>query len=226
MIKRSTWITIVALALLVALAWYLQQPDNAFEKIGSADATPTNTLAPIVNLIDLQGGAVEALDITGPAGETVSMISQGGVWIVKVPYEGLADQSAVQQIVGSIAYTTVTATFDKNPDLKLVGLDQPTIITLTFTGGAQTVVKVGKATPTDSGYYVQVDDGPVQVVDKYYLDALLGLLTTPPFMYTATPSPTATEPPTGTVTPTPTAEVTGTPAIPVATSLPTATNTP
>ena len=46
-------------------------------------------------------------------------------------------------------------------------------------------------TPTSSGYYVRFDGGKIYVIEQSGIDALLNLLTAPPFPATATPVATA-----------------------------------
>ncbi len=68
--------------------------------------------------------------------------------------------------------------------------------------GKTLTFKIGKATISGDGYYLQKEDGTIAIVDKYTTDALLNLLKQPPSMFTATPLP-ASELPTGTITPAP-----------------------
>jgi hypothetical protein len=72
------------------------------------------------------------------------------------------------------------------------GLSQPSyVMTVKVTGGTEEVVRIGDLTPTSSGYYASLNDGSdVLVVDKTGLDALLNLVTSPPYASTPTPAPT------------------------------------
>ena len=58
---------------------------------------------------------------------------------------------------------------------------------LGFVNGANHKIEVGNLTPTSSGYYVRFDGGKIYVIEKSGIDALLNLLTAPPFPATATP---------------------------------------
>ncbi len=60
---------------------------------------------------------------------------------------------------------------------------------MTFVSGVSHKIEVGNLTPTSSGYYVRFDGGKIYVIEQSGIDALLNLLTTPPFPATATPSP-------------------------------------
>ena len=71
-----------------------------------------------------------------------------------------------------------------------------------FTGGKERTINIGVVTPSENGYYVQdVSNQEVVIVSKSAVDALLGLLTSPPYLETPTPSPVpATETPIPTTT--------------------------
>jgi hypothetical protein len=93
-------------------------------------------------------------------------------------------------------------------DLELVGLKVPAYtITIGFTGSLtsskERTINIGVVTPSDNGYYVQdASNKEVMIVSKSAVDALLGLLTTPPYLETPTPSPLpATETPVPSLTP-------------------------
>ena len=85
---------------------------------------------------------------------------------------------------------------DTVPDIdpKIVGLEDPEyVLTVKFTGGGERTVEVGVITPTESGYYVRDTAGKVVIVSRSAIDALLELLTNPPYLETLTPSPASPE---------------------------------
>ncbi len=111
------------------------------------------------------------------------------LWVVKEPISTEADQAAAE--AASTQVTTMRI-LDRVPnvDPKVVGLDTPQyILTVEFTGGVERSVQIGVMTPTESGYYVRGTDGSIVIVSNSAVDPLLGLLTTPPYMATATPNP-------------------------------------
>src|SRR5258706_553103 len=71
----------------------------------------------------------------------------------------------------------------------------------------QKEAKAADATPTNSGYYVRLDNGKIRIAGLSGIDALTNLIVSPPYLNTPTPSPLPpTETPTpgeATVTPTP-----------------------
>jgi len=98
-------------------------------------------------------------------------------------------------------------------DPSIFGLDKPAfVITVEIGSAKKHVLEVGDQTPTNTGYYVRLDGGRMAIVAQSGIEPLTGLLTSPPYLNTLTPTPspippTATPlPPTEavpTVTPTP-----------------------
>ncbi len=81
---------------------------------------------------------------------------------------------------------------------------RPTRCAITFNGGKTHNLTVGSVTPIQDGYYTSLDGGPVQVVDKTGLDALIPLVEQPPYAATLTPAvPPTVAPPADTATPIP-----------------------
>jgi hypothetical protein len=86
---------------------------------------------------------------------------------------------------------SIVTTLAPPPDLNALGLAAPAdTIELGFVSGTSHKVEVGNMTPTSSGYYVRFDGGKIYVIEKSGIDAVLNLLTAPPFPATATPIPT------------------------------------
>jgi hypothetical protein len=194
MIRKNTWLLLVLLLGLVGFSFYLT--DQKSRK--AAQATPTLGSATLFTAAD---GSPADIKIVNAAGDAVEVArDQSGNWVVKAPTEAPADQASAEAAATQISALRVLANVQLGPDV--VGLDKPSY-TITVTFGAQTIHKliVGSVTPIQSGYYVQLDGGPNQVVDKFGLDALLGMLTHPPYPATATPasSPTPTPAPATTV---------------------------
>jgi hypothetical protein len=81
------------------------------------------------------------------------------------------------------------------------------------------LLRVGQTTPTGSGYYVNLGGEVVHIVSKPGIDALLVLLSNPPYAFTdlLTPSPESPTPDTPTETATPDPEDSNETATPTAT---------
>jgi hypothetical protein len=206
MIKRPTWILLIVLGLVLVAYFVIKSHPLAT----SIQATPTalgNNF-----LVTQSDGTLQILRIYDQQNHVVQMQRDtSGTWIVTLPTPGTADQAlagAAETQVGSLRIVT---TLDNQLNLADAGLDSPAYtIELTFISGLKHVVQVGTLTPTNSGYYVRYDEGNLYVVSQSGIDALLNLLTAPPFPATETLLPTIEDTVTPTlevVTPTPTFEV-------------------
>jgi hypothetical protein len=183
--KRSTWIVLVIFLALVGLMYYLSQ--NKPVENEEADTTP---VAPVEFLFTDTDGLPTSIDIQSAAGEQVSINrNEAGVWVLKQPIEAEADQGSAEAAATQLTSLRIVS----RPEVAPVdaGLDQPSyIITVELTGGTVKTVRIGDITPTESGYYTSVEDnGDVLIVSKTGLDALLTLVTSPPFVPTQTPAP-------------------------------------
>jgi len=56
MVKRSTWVMVVLLAILAGLAYYLQQPDNLIKKAFTACGNPNHRTARYADIPDRWAG--------------------------------------------------------------------------------------------------------------------------------------------------------------------------
>jgi len=194
MVKRSTWILLVILALVVGAYFLIESRPSKVIAL-----TPTATGGSF--LIPQVEGVLQSLHIIDNKGNNFQMqrdLSKS--WVITAPTSGAADQglaSAAETQVGSLS---IVATLNTLPDLNTIGLAVPAYtIDLVFVNGTSHKIEVGNLTPTGSGYYVRFDGKKIYVIEQSGIDSLLNLLKTPPFPATATPV-TTSEP---TRTPTP-----------------------
>jgi len=192
MVKRSTWVMVVLLAILAGLAYYLQQPDNLIKKVlVSAGGTPT--AEPLGLLLPPSAGPLKGVSIQGADGKSVALERKNTGWTMRVGTgsETPADQGAAEQAASqALGVRLVVKIESKTSDLSAFGLDKPvSIYKLVLADGKPVTFKIGNPTVTGDGYYLQKEDGSVFVVDKYGMDSLLNLLAQPPYMFTPTPSP-------------------------------------
>lgn len=110
-------------------------------------------------------------------------------WALTQPVEAKADQAAAEAAASQVTTMQILDTIpDIDPDI--VGLTDPEYtLTIKFTNGVERMVEIGVITPTESGYYVRAVNGDIVIISRSSVDALLGLLTNPPFLETPTPSP-------------------------------------
>lgn len=202
MIKRSTWILLVILAVVLVAYFVIKN------RLPATSTTATPTALGDNYLVTKSDGTLQSLRISDNKNNVVQMQRDAsGTWVVTLPTPAAADQAlagAAETQVGALRVVTIL-----NNQLSLVdaGLETPSYtIDLTFTSGLKHVIQVGTLTPTNSGYYVRYDSGNLFVVSQAGIGALLNLLTAPPYVATATSVPTI--------------EVTATPTLAVVTVTP------
>lgn len=201
MIRRNTLILLVIFVLLVGLTIYLQKKGPA-----SSSQSPTATQAP--SLMNTTTTAITGIKMVDKDGQVAATIGQNAQWAVQQPLNGQITAGNIQEILSQITTINVLASLETPPPAEATGLNQPTAtLTFSLTTGQDLTLKIGKATPTGSGYYVQLNQGNPQIVDKYGLDRVIELLKTARATPTAPPptvTPTLTAPsPTPTPTPAP-----------------------
>lgn len=182
--KRSTWIVLVVFLALVGVLLYLNQKEPPAEE---TDATPTETVEYLFNESD---GLPASIAIEAKSGEQVTVErNEAGVWVLKQPIETEADQGSAEAAATQLKALRVVSRPGVAP--ADAGLVEPAyVMTVKLTGGTEKVVRIGDLTPTGSGYYASIDGSEeVLIVDNTGLDALLTLVTSPPFASTPTPIP-------------------------------------
>ena len=105
------------------------------------------------------------------------------------PIETEANQGSAEAAASQLTSLRIVS----KPEVAPVdaGLVQPSYtMKVELTGGTVKTVRIGDLTPTESGYYTSVDDSnEVLIISKTGLDALLMLVTSPPYANTPTPAP-------------------------------------
>lgn len=200
MIRRTTWIVLAVFLAVLAAAIYIQrQPPEPEDAQATAVVTQPN-------LLPVTYSEISSLRLEETAtGEAVELaLDEEGVWQLLEPPAGLADPTEVESILTTLTTLRVQTSLEPAASLAIFGLAQPAYrLSLTTTAGEEVVLLVGDITPTSSGYYVQVNEQPPQVVSKFSLDSFLGILDEPPAQPTPTPGPEELQ---GEGTPTPAPE--------------------
>jgi hypothetical protein len=194
MIRRSTVVYIVILLVLAGAYFYLKNREQPEADIA---VTPEATLEDIEYLFTAADGVPTSIRITANTGEIVEVARDAeNAWKVIQPIEAIAEQGSTEAAATQVTSMRILESIP-NIDLDLVGLTDPShILDITFNSGQERTIKVGVVTPTETGYYVQdAAGGDVLIVSKGSLDALLGMLTFPPYLETPTPSAVPTETP-------------------------------
>lgn len=185
--RRSTAVLLILFAAFGALYWYMQKPDNAVVK---ALATSTSS-APLVtdNLVSPEQGPVSKIAVQSADGKKVILENKNGSWLVTADKQGPANPDQADQAGAAAMALRVVTKLAQAPDPAGTGLDHPTFtVLLTLQDGSLNTFQVGKPTVTQSGYYVQTNDGSVVIIDKNQLETLTNLVAEPPFLI-STPTP-------------------------------------
>jgi hypothetical protein len=193
MIRRPTVVYIIVLLALAGAYYYLKnRPQAAAEMTTTPAATEQ-----VQYLFTADEGVPTSIHLESKAGEIVELArGSDNAWALTLPIEAKAEQGSSEAAATQV---TTMRVLDKLPalDPKIAGLTSPEyVLTVKMNGGVERTVNIGVVTPSESGYYVQdAAGGDVMIVSKSAIDAILMLLTAPPYLETLTPSPTATETP-------------------------------
>ena len=196
MIRRSTVVYIVILLVLAGAYYYL---NNREQPAADIEVTPEPTQEEITYLFTAEDGMPTSVHIEAKSGEVVELARDpNNAWRVMLPIEGTAEQGSAEAAASQVTTMRVLESIPQI-DMDLVGLQDPDyVLNVTFNSGQERTVNIGVVTPTESGYYVQdASGGDVKIVSKSSLDALLGMLTLPPYLETPTPSPVTATPEAG-----------------------------
>ena len=206
MIRRSTVILLVILIALLGLTYYLKhRPAKPPEPTPVAEGGPL--------FLEAEGQPT-SIRIENATGKVVAVQkNSSGQWAITLPKPGETDQGMVEAAVTQISALRSITVLDQSPSSDAIGLKTPAyIISIQFAGGSSHKLEIGDLTPTGSGYYVR-QEKTIYVVSQSGIDALLNLLTQPPYAATITPTTApSTETPTGISTLIPVTE-TVTPAV-------------
>src|SRR5687768_7196999 len=187
MIRRSTVVYIALLLVLAGAYYYLNNREQPADIELTLTVEPTSEVS---YLFTANEGTPTSIRIESKAGDTVEVTrGEDNAWALTQPDEATADQAAAEAAASQV---TTMHILDTVPDVDpgIVGLEDPEyVLTIKFTSGGQRTVDVGVITPSESGYYVRDAEGAVVIISRSAIDALLGLLTNPPYLETPTPSP-------------------------------------
>ena len=189
--RRSTVIILLLFVIVVGAYYFIKYRKES----APVDTTATPEATTQVSfLFDAQDGVPTSIKIESKAGETAEVARNAdNVWAIQQPFEASADQGLAESAASQVTAMLVQEKI-QNVDLDILGLKSPEyVLTIKFTSGVERKAEIGVITPSETGYYVRNEKGEVVIIGKDSIDALLGLLTNPPYAETPTPSPTATE---------------------------------
>ena len=190
--RRSA--SLIYIFLLVVLAGLYYYFNNRTETVDVDTEISLPTPTPVEYLYSFDDGLPTSIHIQSKDGEEVKVARNAeNAWVFILPIEASADQGSIEAAANQV---TTIRVLDHIPDLTsdLVGLDDPQFtLTIQFTNDVERILEIGVLTPTESGYYVSRGDGEILIVNNSALDALIGLLTDPPYLATEIPLPTTPE---------------------------------
>ena len=180
--RRSTIIYILLLGVMAGAYYYLTNREQP------ADITVTvEPTAKVSYLFTADDGTPTSIRVESQSGEVVELARNAeNAWALILPSEASAEQGSSEAAASQL--TTIRIS-DHLPNIspKDVGLDVPAYtLTVKFTTGVERIAEIGVITPTENGYYVRMD-GEIVIVSRNAIDALIGLLTNPPYAETPTP---------------------------------------
>ena len=183
--RRSTVIYLLLFLVLAGTYYYLDNREQP------ADISLTiEPSAEVSYLFTAEDGLPTSIHIESKSGDTVEVARDAeDAWVMTQPVEGKADQASAEAAASQVATMQIVDTVpDVDPDI--VGLTDPEYtLTIQFTSGVERKAEIGVITPTESGYYVRNSNGNIVIISRSSVDALLGLLTNPPYLETPTPGP-------------------------------------
>ncbi len=202
MIRRSTVVYILILVILVGAYFYIKNRSQSKANI-ELTLTPEATSEPVNYLFTSDEGVPSSIQIQSKAGETVELAHDAsGAWVVQQPVAAKADQGSAEAAATQVETMRILSKVS-NLDPSVAGLKTPEYTLTVKVPKVERTVNIGVVTPSENGYFVQdASGGDIQIVSKSAVDALVTMLTMPPYLETLTPSPTVTgTPPTSTPTP-------------------------
>ncbi len=190
--RRST--TIILLLFLVAAGAYYFLNNRKQTETFDVLITPEST-SEISFLFDAKDGVPTSIRIESKTGEVVEVARNAeNAWALILPFEASADQGLAEAAASQVT-TMLVQDRIPNIDLEIVGLASPEyVLTIKFTSAVERKAEIGVITPSEGGYYVRNEAGEIFIVGRDSLDALLSMLTNPPYLETPTPLPSTPEP--------------------------------
>jgi hypothetical protein len=198
MVRKQTWVLVGIFSALLGVVFYLQKnplPNNA-------GVTPSPT-SPASLFVGWQEADIRWIGYRTSANQEtpIELSNQGeGNWVLGKDGNIMVEGGKAAQIAAQIIDTHISASLPADYSLEAVGLETPaSVLSIRNSQGIQSDLKIGNATPTGAGYYVQLDNQTPVVVETAVIDQLQSLLsmenlqppTPTPAGTVETPQPTA-----------------------------------
>lgn len=182
--RRSTLVALILFILVGGLYWYTRQEGNVVST--ALGGTPTPAPTPPGYLVEPYLRTASSIAIRQPDGKELALTLTGGIWTARDANSdlGAVDQAATDSKLMNIQDLRILSEIEAASKLKDFGLDpaSATKIDISFSDGTNLSLRVGKETPTGSGYYALEESQPEKflLLAKLSLDSLLELVSNPP----------------------------------------------
>jgi hypothetical protein len=199
MIKKSTWIVLGVLAVVI-VAFLLIQSNTAEEE---TPELPTPTFQPTLLALDdqaIQTITYRQIDLEEIKLERVATLE----WEVTSHPESLITAGKVEELLSYLSDLRIISTLPDPPPLEDIGLQEPVrAFIIEFENGDSYTIEIGIQTPLNNGYYARVDDGEIIIIPLMNVDQAVNVMINASIPPTPTPDPEATTPlPDDEITPT------------------------
>lgn len=186
MIRKSTWILFALFLVILAFGIYLSKSDGILNKEKTATPVTVEKALPEISMDKATGISYTKLKMN-----LISLSkNNNGVWTLSSDPQKTINQARLSEIFSNLNSLEVMTKMNSSSKVEELGLLPPAQeINILGSEGTQIQVKIGNLTPTESGYYLQVENGVPIIVGKGGLETIVGLLTPENLMAVATISP-------------------------------------
>ncbi len=172
MIRKQTWILLAVFIVVLAATIVLEKNPELIQPAQTPTPGPT---AQAMMVDGWQSSDITQIEILDSQGSRLKILqNEEGKWLIDSPDGDVADAGIVEEIRTQITAARITAFLDPGYDLNAIGLSIPSnTLTIQDAQGRETIIYIGQLTPTETGYYVKVDNAAPAVVSKYAIDDIL-----------------------------------------------------
>jgi hypothetical protein len=184
-VRTGTWVTLLVLVAVIAGALLINRNSEA---TAEAEITPTEAETFVFD----SGALVTSIEVRSLTADPVKIERNAeNAWVLSQPDEAEADPALAEAAATQISALKIVSEIEG--DASIFGFDEPTYtINIEFDNGEKHSLEVGDSTPTNSGYYVRLDETKMLILSLSSIDALTTLAAFPPYLFTPTPPATAT----------------------------------
>lgn len=186
--KRSTWLLLLLFIASVGVFLYLKY--RTTPNASTPEATPTLSPTNRKYLFTDASSELTRIRIYDKQYHIVLLERpSGGLWTLSLPTAAPANQSQAEAAATQATGLEILDTLNPSVTADMVGLEFPVFtMKLTFQTTGEHTLEIGDKTPVGDGYYVCFDNGPIYIIGSSGIDAILNLLTSPPYLPTDTPA--------------------------------------